>query len=225
MADEDHEEKSLTPAIKPPPPPVTVDETLSIELRKQHRGFRNRTICCGIITAVILIISVVMLILGFTIFHVKNPKINLNSVTLTGLDRVNSTGLATNNLTVVADVSVKNPNVAAFKFEKTNSSLYYRGAVVSVADIPAGVAKARRTVRLDVTFPVTVAEIARNPQLVSDFMAGKPLLVESYTKIVGKVKILHIIKRKVTVTMNCSIAVNATGLTIVNQECKKHVSI
>ncbi|MFS8003904.1 putative Late embryogenesis abundant protein, LEA_2 subgroup [Helianthus anomalus] len=218
---DDDQEKPLAPAIKPPLPPLTVDEELSIELSKQHQGFRNRTICCGIITAVILIISVVMLVLGFTVLHVKNPKINMNSVTIIGLDRVNISNV---NLTVVADVSVKNPNVAAFKFEKSNSSLLYHGKVVGVADIPAGIAKARRTMRLNVTVEVMVAEIARNQQFVSDLMA-EMLPVESYTKIDGRVKILNIIKRHVSVTMNCSFSVNVTSREIVNQTCKKHVSI
>ncbi|KAF5772482.1 putative Late embryogenesis abundant protein [Helianthus annuus] len=168
MTEED-EEKPLAPAIKPPLPPLTVDKELSIELSKQQKGFRNRTICCGIITAVILIISVVMLVLGFTVLHVKNPKIKMNSVTIVGLDRVDISNV---NLTVVADVSVKNPNVAAFKFEKSNSSLLYHGKVVGVADIPAGIAKARRTMRLNVTVEVIVAEIARNQQFASDLMAG-----------------------------------------------------
>ncbi|KAF5772478.1 putative Late embryogenesis abundant protein [Helianthus annuus] len=223
MTEED-QEKPLAPVIKPPLPPLTVDEELSIELSKKHKGFRNRTICCGIITAVILIISVVMLVLGFTVLHVKNPKINMNSVTIIGLDRVNITDLSNVNLTVVADVSVKNPNVAAFKFEKSNSSLLYHGKVVGVADIPVGIAKARRTMRLNVTVDVMVAEIARNQEFVSDLMAGM-LPVESYTKIHGRVKILNIIKRHVTVTMDCSFSVNVTSREIVNQTCKKHVSI
>ncbi|KAK1436270.1 hypothetical protein QVD17_02049 [Tagetes erecta] len=214
---DDDQEKPLAPATKPDPPPISIDEALSIELRIQNKGFRNRTICCGIVTAIILIISVIMLVLGFTVLHVKNPKINMNAVTIIGLDRVNFT-----NLTVVADVSVKNPNVAAFKFEKSNSSLVYRGTVIGVADVPAGVAKARRTMRLNVTFDVEIA--GGYKQLGGDLTEGI-LPVESYTKIVGRVKILSIIKRKVTVTMNCSIAVNVTSREIDNQGCKKHVSI
>ncbi|KAI3822265.1 hypothetical protein L1987_09853 [Smallanthus sonchifolius] len=225
MADDD-QEQPLTPATKPHLPPLTVDEALSIELRKQQKGFRNRTVCCGIITAVILIISVVMLVLGFTVLHVKNPKINMNSVLIIGLDRVNATELLIGNanLTVVADVSVKNTNVAAFRFEKSNSSLLYHDTVVGVADIPGGVAKARRTMRLNVTFEVMVAEITGNQWFRSDMTAGI-LPVESYTEIEGRVKILNIIKRKVTVTMNCSIAVGVASQQIVNQDCKKHVSI
>ncbi|GKD13181.1 late embryogenesis abundant protein-like protein, partial [Tanacetum coccineum] len=189
------QEKPLAPRTATQPFPITVDEELSMELKKQRKGFRKCTICCGIITAILLIIAVIMLILGFTVLHVKNPKINMNSVSIMGLDRIN----ITTNLTVVADVSVKNPNVAAFKFEKSNSSLLYHGTVVGLADIPHGVAKARRTLRLNVTFDVMVAEIIGKQEFRSDLAATGILPFESYTKINGRVKILNIIKRKVTV--------------------------
>ncbi|PWA80179.1 late embryogenesis abundant (LEA) hydroxyproline-rich glycoprotein family [Artemisia annua] len=216
----DGQEKPLAPKRAIQPFPITVDEELSIELRKQRKGFRKCTICCGIITAILLIIAVIMLILGFTVLHVKNPKINMNSVSIMGFDPPN----VTTNLTVVADVSVKNTNVAAFKFEKSNSSLLYHGMVVGLGDIPRGVAKARRTLRLNVTFDVTVAKIVGKQEFQSDLGTGK-LPFQSYTKINGRVKILNIIKRKVTVTMNCSIGVNVTNGAIVDQDCKKRVLI
>ena len=225
MADH-NQEKPLTPA---PPPfnrlPLTVDEALSTELKKQHQGFRKRTVSCGIVAAVILVIAVVMLVLGFTVFHVKNPKIVMNSIAISGLNRVNQTDLLAgkSNLTVVADVSVKNPNVAAFKFEKSNSSLLYHDTVVGVAEVPGGTAKARRTMRLNLTFEVMVPEITGNEDFPTDLLTGI-LPVKSYTKINGRVKITKLIKRNVTVTMNCSVDVNVTNWGIVRQSCNRHIS-
>ncbi|KAI3706969.1 hypothetical protein L6452_25090 [Arctium lappa] len=224
MAD-DNQEKPLAPTPPIPRPPITVDEALSTELKKQHQGFRKRTVWCGIITAVILVIAVVMLVLGFTVFHVKNPRIIMNSVAITGLDRVNQMDLLTGkaNLTVVADVSVKNPNVAAFKFEKSNASLLYHEVVVGVADVAGGIAKARRTMRLNLTFEVMLAKVAGDQHFATDLMAGI-LPVKSYAKINGRVKITSIIKRDVTVTMNCSVDVNVTSWDIVRQRCDRHIS-
>ncbi|KAI3792362.1 hypothetical protein L2E82_06239 [Cichorium intybus] len=225
MADDD-QEKPLSPAPEIRRLPTAIDEALSTKSNKQRPGFRKCTICCGIATAVVLIIAVVLLVLGLTIFRVKNPEINMNSAAIIGLDRVNAADLLTGkaNLTVVADVSVKNTNVAPFKFKRSNASLLYHETVVGVADVPGGVAKARRTMRLNLTFEVTVAEIAGNQQFGSDLASGI-LPVESYTKINGRVNILNIIKKKATVTMNCSIAVNITSRGIVGQNCKRHVSI
>ncbi|XP_023752617.1 uncharacterized protein LOC111900982 [Lactuca sativa] len=225
MTDDD-QEKPLSPAPEIRHlPTATVDEASSTTSNKQSQGFRKCTIYCGIITAVVLIIAVVLLVLGLTVLHVKNPQITMNSATIIGFDRVNSTDLLTGkaNLTVVADVSVKNNNVAAFKFKRSNSSLLYHQTVIGVADVPGGVAKARRTMRLNLTFEVAVAEITGNQQFGSDLSTGI-LPVESYTKIKGRVKILNIIKKKATVTMNCSFAVNITSRGIVGQNCKRHVS-
>ncbi|KVH90145.1 Late embryogenesis abundant protein, LEA-14 [Cynara cardunculus var. scolymus] len=223
---EDDQEKPLAPTTpRPRLLPMTVDEALSTELKKQHQGFQKRTVWCGIVTAVILIIAVVMLVLGFTVFHIKNPKIKMNSVRIIGLDGVNQTDIFTGkaNLTVVADVSVKNPNVAAFKFEKSNSSLLYHETVVGVADVPGGIAKARRTMRLNLTFQVMLPQIIGNQQFLTD-SAAEILPVKSYTKIHGRVKITKLIKRNVTVTMNCSVDVSLTNWDIVRQSCIRHVS-
>ncbi|KAI3792364.1 hypothetical protein L2E82_06241 [Cichorium intybus] len=203
---------------------INVDEALSRELKKQQQGFLKCTVCCGIITAVIVIIATVMLVLGFTVLHVKTPKIKMNSVEIIGLDRVNSTDIlmGTANLTVVADVSVKNTNVESFKFEAFNSSLMYHEAVVGVADVPGGVIKARRTLRLNLMYEMIMAKIAEDPQLRSDLTVGN-MTVRSYTRINGKVNILNIIKREVTVNMNCSIVVNVLSRQIFDQDCKSLV--
>lgn len=206
---------------------MTVDEAaFSTELEKQQQSFLKCSVCCGIATALILIIAVVMLVLGFTVLHVKNPKIRMNSVTIVGLDRVNSTGLlaGNGNLTVVADVSVKNSNVAGFKFEDFNSSVLYHEAVVGVAEVPGGVVKARKTMRVNVVYEMMVVKLAGDPKFESDLTAGN-LTVRSYTRINGKVNILNIIKRKVTVNMNCSITINVTGRGTAEQDCKNHVFI
>lgn len=184
------------------------------------------TVCCGIIAAVILIIAVVMIVLGFTVLHIKNPKLRMNSVAIIGLDQVNSTDLLNRNanLTVVADVSMKNTNVEKFKFETFNSSLVYRETVVGVEDVPGGVVDARKTMRLKLVYEMMMAKMAGDPQFGSDITAGK-LMVRSYTRVNGRVNILNIIKRKVTVTMNCSIAINVTTWGIADQDCKSHVDI
>ncbi|XP_071700303.1 late embryogenesis abundant protein At1g64065-like [Rutidosis leptorrhynchoides] len=193
--------------------------TSSTKLRKQLKGFQKSTFICGVI-----IIAVILLVLGFTIFHVKNPKIKMNSVTIKGLDQLNSTSQMMTNLTVVADVSLKNTNVAAFKFDKSNSSLVYRDTLIGVGNVPPGVAKARRTIRMNVTFDVMVVGVARNKMFLNDVATGI-LEVNSSTKINGRVKIMNIIKRHVTLSLNCSIAVNVTSWGIVNQDCKRHASI
>ncbi|KAL4592512.1 hypothetical protein LXL04_005510 [Taraxacum kok-saghyz] len=218
------EKNQVKPKIHPVS--ITADEAYSTEFEKQQLGFLKCSVCCGIFAAVILIIAVVMLVLGFTVLHVKDPKIRMNSVAIVGLDGVNSTELRNGNvnLTVVADVSVKNTNVEGFKFEGFNSSLlYHGGTVVAVVEVPGGVIKARRTMRLNLEYEMMMKKMAGDPQFRRDLTAGN-LTVLSYTRITGRVKILNIIKRQVTVTMNCSIAINVTSRGIA-EDCKSHFFI
>lgn len=93
----------------------------------------------------ILFIVVVLIVLSFTILQVKEPVVRMNSVTFLGLDRINRTGSTSSaNLTVMAYVSVKNPNIASYRFGNASSSLFYDEVLIGEARIDTGIAKARR---------------------------------------------------------------------------------
>lgn len=62
-------------------------------------------------------------------------------------------------MTVVADVSVRNPNAASLRYAGSKTAVYYRAARVGGASGPPGTARARRTVRLNVTVSVAVGAL------------------------------------------------------------------
>lgn len=165
----------------------------------------------------------IMLVLMLTVFHVKDPVIKMKNVKIQGFDalaRPNNLGQAV-NLTVEADVSVKNPNVASFKFSNTTLSLYYDGNVIGEAQIAAGEARGRRTV--DKNFRIDV-KILISPRLKSDLASGV-LSISTYTKISGKVKIMNTIKKHVVVQMNCTMTLNTRSQAIQDQNCKRKTSL
>ncbi|KAM7525818.1 hypothetical protein LguiA_015720 [Lonicera macranthoides] len=216
---EKEQEKPLAPAYTRTP-----THFLSTEL-KNHRPRHRKFLLCGCIAAVLLIIVVVILVLSFTVFHIKDPVMNLNAVQIQGLEFINATNILsdpTTNITVLADVSVKNPNVATFKYNEATTRLYYDGVLVGEARTPPGRAMARRTVRLNVTIDVMVNRLVAVPGLGSDLNAGA-LPVRSYSSISGRVKILNV-KKNVAVKMNCTMIVNVTSRSIQDQNCKPHVS-
>lgn len=199
------------------------DQAISMELKtlKQRKYIK----CCGCITALLLIQAVILLILFFTVFRVKDPVIKMNSVKIVHLELVNGTTPKPGvNITLMADVSVKNPNVASFKYSNTTTTIYYGGVVVGEAKNPAGKAKARRTMRMNLTIDIMPDKILGVQSLSSDIQSRK-LSMNSYTKVGGRVKILHIIKRHVVVKMNCSMTMNLTSQSIQEQKCKRHVSL
>ncbi|CAA2992414.1 uncharacterized protein LOC111388003 [Olea europaea var. sylvestris] len=222
MAEKREQAKPLAPAsveIK-----MDENEDISTVFRRHHH--RKCLTCCGCITAIFLILVMIILILVFTVFRVKDPVIKMNSVTIQGVGallRMNNPRPGI-NLTVEADVSVKNPNVASFKFSNATTSLYYDSSVIGEAQIPAGQAKARRTLDMNVSIDVMVDKILAVPRLRSDLNSGT-LPISSYTKISGKVKIINIIKKHVVVQMNCTMTVNINSQAIEDQNCKRRISI
>ncbi|XP_065864329.1 uncharacterized protein [Euphorbia lathyris] len=200
------------------------DEETAIHLKKKIR--RKRCIqCCGCISAVILLLAITVVVLFFTVFRMKEPVIVLNGVTITKLEPMNNTTTIPKpgtNVSVIADVSVKNKNIASFKYGDTTSQLYYDGVLVGEARGPPGKARARRTLRMNVTVDIIADKLIGSPKLRSEVGSGL-LSMDSYSKIPGRVKMLNFIKKHVTVKMNCSVTINITSQAIVSQKCKNKV--
>lgn len=207
--------------------PSSDDDEVALTLKKLRR--RKFVRCCGCVTVLLLIQAVVIIILVLTVFRVKDPIIKMNGVTVTKLDLINNNGTNPmprpgSNMTLIADVSVKNPNVASFKYSNTSTTLYYHGTMVGEARGPPGRAKAQRTMRMNITVDIIADQILASPNLNADLTSGV-LTMSSYSRIGGRVNILNIIKKHVTVRMNCSMTVNISSQAIQNQVCKRKVDL
>ncbi|XP_047978074.1 late embryogenesis abundant protein At1g64065-like [Salvia hispanica] len=221
MVETSEQIRPLAPASERP---TSSDDEAATTPGKNHR--RRRLLrCCGCVGAVLLIQAVVIVILIFTVFKVKDPVIRLNGVTVDRLDLINGTTTPRpgSNMSLTADVSVRNPNYASFKYPETTSSLYYRGTEIGEARGPAGRARARRTARMNVTVEVIADRVTGQPELGSDINSGV-LTLGSYTVVGGKVKVL-MVKKHVRVTMNCSLTVNLTTQAIQDQKCKRKLKL
>lgn len=197
---------------------VEEDEDLSMEIRNKYDHNRTCLKCCGAVSALILILAMVMLILSLTAFHIKDPILNMNSVAID-----NSSSTTDRHFTFVESFSVKNPNGGSFVYDRVNTVLYYYygdgaggDSVISQATITyhqagGGVAKAKRTIPVNVTMVV----------LTKDLRNRGTWGLSSYTEISGKVKILNIIKKHVVVKLNCTMNVDLRNLSVRDQNCKK----
>ncbi|KAA8520888.1 hypothetical protein F0562_011561 [Nyssa sinensis] len=219
MADQKEQVKPLAPAAYRIS--IEEDEALSMELKK-HRHCKCIN-CCGCITALMLIQAVVLLVLVFTIFRVKDPVIKMNSLNFQGLDLFNQTSLRpAANMTLTAALSVKNPNVASFKFGNATTTINYGGDIVGEARNPPGLAKARRTLEMNVTVDIMLERMMGVSRVWSD-LSWEALNMSSYTRIRGRVKILKIFKKHIVVNMNCTMMVNIRSKAIQAQDCKRNV--
>ncbi|CAB4310455.1 unnamed protein product [Prunus armeniaca] len=185
---------------------------------------RKYVMCCGCVSALFLIIAVTAIVLGFTVFHVKSPRIEMNNVTIQQRPEVANGALRSDtNVTLLADVSIKNPNVASFKYGNTTTTVFYKGTEVGQGRTPAGVAKARRTMRMNVTVDIVPEEISVVPGFTKEVASGK-LTVSTYTRIQGKVKIL-MVNKNVVVELNCSMTYNFANTGIEEKDCKPRVRL
>ncbi|GMY23764.1 late embryogenesis abundant protein [Fagus crenata] len=195
-------------------------------LHKQKLKRRRCIKCCGSIAALMLLQAIVVIILIFTVFRVKDPIIKMNGITITKLELINNntTPKPGVNMSLTADVSVKNPNVASFKYSNTTTTLFYYGTVVGEARGPPGKAKPKRTAQMNITVDIITDKLLSNPNLLADVGSGL-LTMSSYSRIPGRVKMLSIIKKHVVVKMNCTMTVNISSRAIQDQKCKRKVKL
>ncbi|KAI3919385.1 hypothetical protein MKW92_053421 [Papaver armeniacum] len=181
--------------------------------------------CCGFCTAIILIVLAVFLALLFTLF-LRDPEIKMNKLTVVKLKFFNGTTIPDPkfNVSLVADVSMKNPNAATFKYGNSTTLLYYKGNQIGEIPIPPGRAKPRRTQQMDLPFELDTANLYTTPGIQSDAVSGV-LDMTSKTRVVGKMKIFGITKKNILVKMDCEMSFNLTSLSIIDQKCKTKSSI
>ncbi|XP_004300836.1 PREDICTED: uncharacterized protein LOC101297936 [Fragaria vesca subsp. vesca] len=192
------------------------DVVASVHLKLTQRKYVH---CCGLASAMFLILAVIAIVLGFTVFHVKGPKITMNGVTITNGSLTNGS-----NITIMVDVSIKNPNVASFRYENTSTLVYFNGTEVGEGRSPAGVAKARRTMRMNVTVDIVPAKILAVPEFNKESKAGA-LTFTSFTSAHGKVKVA-MVKKNVVVELNCTMVYNlASGGIQAGDKCRRRVRL
>uniref|UniRef100_A0A0E0JNP8 Late embryogenesis abundant protein LEA-2 subgroup domain-containing protein n=1 Tax=Oryza punctata TaxID=4537 RepID=A0A0E0JNP8_ORYPU len=175
--------------------------------------------CGGCCVTSAVVVGIVILVLALTVFKVKDPELTMNRVTLEGLD--SDLGTARHpvsvNATLNADISLRNPNVASFRFDRSETDFYYAGETVGVAYAPDGEVGAERTVRMNVTLDVLADRISPNVN-ATDLIFGQDYNLTSYTEISGRVNVLGIYKRNLDIKMNCSITLEVSAISTVQSK-------
>lgn len=182
----------------------------------QYLRKRRRCVlcCCGCCVTTVVVIGVIILALALTVFKVKEPRLTMNNVWLTAISAgPGSGGIAAPvaaNATLTADISIKNPNAAAFRFSRTETDVYYGGQTVSVAYAPAGRVGADRTLRMNVTVDLLADRLARAMN-GTGLVFGQEYDLDTYTDINGMVNVLGIIKKDIEIKLNCSVVIEVGG--------------
>lgn len=183
-------------------------------------------ISCGIIS---VLIAAALLAVALTVYRVREPVMTMNAISLKDPGAAAAAGSSSTTpplltLTVMADVSVKNPNAASLRYGATETSVYYRARQVGEALGPPGTAPARRTVRLNVTVDVAVGALLGDPAFLEDVVAAGAVAVATATRVRGRVAVLGgLVHRRVVLEMNCTATVAVADMSISDQRCLQHV--
>ncbi|KAF0919073.1 hypothetical protein E2562_028293 [Oryza meyeriana var. granulata] len=175
--------------------------------------------CGGCCVTSAVVVGIVILALALTVFKVKDPELTMNRVTLEdfGTDLGTERHPVSVNATLNADVSIKNPNVASFRFDRSETEFYYAAETVGVAYAPDGEVGAGRTVRMNVTLDVLADRISPKVNLTY-LIFGQDYNLTSYTEISGRVNVLGIYKRNLDIKMNCSITLEVGAFSTVQSK-------
>ncbi|MQL82906.1 hypothetical protein Taro_015380 [Colocasia esculenta] len=239
------EKEKVKPLVRGDSLRVTASETAvsaeaagDVEVARRDKPSKRRRCavrCCACCGVTVVVLGLLVLILALTVFKVKDPSMTMNSVSVDGVqvDLGEQERPVSINATVNADISIKNPNAASFRFRNSTTEFYYKEQKVGVAYAPSGNARAHRTVRMNVTVDVFAdrAVPAAFPNLtlgLGFLLAGNPVDIDlrSYTAVKGRVSVWGIYKRNLDIRMNCTMTlvfVYNQSQEVTNKVCKATV--
>ncbi|KAL5716452.1 hypothetical protein ACHQM5_018140 [Ranunculus cassubicifolius] len=210
------EEKPTKPLT--PPHEFTRSDEEGKKVQKVQHSRRHTIKCAGFCIAGILMLAILITVLVLTVFRVKEPEIVMKRITFPKF----SIAALPATINIVAETAMKNPNIASFRYRNSTTFVYYHGAKVGQGHSPPGLAKARRTQDMNLSLVVVTGKVLENPNFVNELGSGV-LVLSSYTRLDGRVKIMSMFRKHVVIKMNCTITTNITSSEIMDQMCKQKV--
>ena len=161
------------------------------------------------ITAFVIFQTLVIVVFVLVVMRVRTPKFRVGDVRINNLTAPsNTTSL---DLSITAPIRVKNKNFGPFKYGASKVNFTLDGVSVGEVDIPKGTANFMSTKKFDVTASLKSSQLSPG--------SGN-LMLNSVGELSGKVKIMLIFKKKKTIKMNCTIAIDANQKTLQSVQCK-----
>lgn len=182
-----------------------------------HRK-KRRCVCLWAAVAVVIALALLFLILGLTVFKRKRPSTTVNDISLADLNfSVDIARLRVHfNVSLDADITVRNPNRVGFKYSDSNAFLRYRGNDIGQIPLPAGEIGARDARNLNLTLTVMADRLLSDSNFYSDVISGV-LYLQTFIRVSGKVRILfsfHVVS-----FATCDLEIHLSTRSLVNQTC------
>ncbi|XP_015897785.3 uncharacterized protein LOC107431405 [Ziziphus jujuba] len=206
----------------------TTTNVEALNIDKKHKVRKRKChIAVGVILLLIILLFIIALILALTVFKPKQPRTQLLSATLDGVaPRVSFPAIKIElNITLDLKLLVENKNHASFKHGAGTSSLLYKSKQVGEAQLSPGFIPAMGSSTLPCRLTLEVDKMASDlPTLISDVLGGE-LVVETHTRIPGRVKFLGFIKKHVVAVSRCQFTLSVKEMKIKSQVCKSKTKL
>ena len=188
--------------------------------RRRRRKKKRCYICCGSLCGILIIIAIVLITLGLTIFRPKEPKIGVESITLEELrGDIGILSLPPTihlNVTLGLVVSVRNPNPVGFRYTESTCHMFYRGLEVALIPIPPATIGPRKSIRFVSHLDLLADRLLLDDDtdhLIRDFLAGS-LPFSTTTHVSGRVNFLNLLRPRVKATSRCDVTVSVNSLSL-----------
>ncbi|XP_068660217.1 uncharacterized protein [Aristolochia californica] len=176
---------------------------------------RTNLASCILATIFLIFVAIIILIIFFTVFKPKDPKIAVNSIQLPAFSLANGTV----NFTFSQYVSLRNPNRAVFSHYDSTLQLFYGGNRIGFMFIPAGKINAGQTVYMSATFSVDAFPFAGiSPSVVGGYRY-ESMEIESRLKIVGRVRVLHVFTHHAEAKSGCVVDIAVRDGSVLGFHC------
>jgi hypothetical protein len=202
-------------------------QALDIEHMKQKKTKRRCRIAVGVTLLFIILIFIIALILALTVFKPKQPRTQILSSALDGVaPRVSFPALKIElNITLDLKLLVENKNHASFKHGAGMSYLLYRGKQVGEVQLSPGNIPAMGSSTLPCRLTLQADEFASDlSSLISDVLTGE-LVINTHTRIPGKVTFLGFIKKHAVALSDCQFTMDVIQMKIKTQVCKNKTKL
>lgn len=184
---------------------------------------------CQVVLAIILLLLITVILVGFilgvTVFKVREPRTQVVSASLEGVaPRVSFPVIKIElNITLNLTLLIQNRNHVSFKSDQGEGVLLFQAKPVGEAHLHPSLIRARATSTLLCLLTVEVDRFADSglTSLISNIAAGE-LLLQTKTRIPGRVTFLGIFHKHIVSTSDCQIVIGFPDLNIKSQDCKQH---
>ena len=179
---------------------------------------------CFVFTlATFVFLCAITLCFASLVLRVKKPLLQLESVSVNHMNYTTSSPSSQSppfNLTMVAHISVQNPNLGRFDYKNSTLKVLYGDFIVGDIEFQGGRVKGREDKGINVSLNLRWDDkVLLSYGNLSNGINSGAFNLTAYTKLTGFVHLIKFLGKKKSTEMSCVIRLNPTSNSVQNLQC------